>query len=109
MTKRTGITLTIAAILLVVSIFIPNLVTREVVDAQESTVTSTTATQPVTVYIIGIYDGKIAVFEEDGGNPIKIYDTYASTLPEFDRQSLDLGITVYGEEELARRIEDFTS
>lgn len=110
MTKRTGITLAIAAILTAVSAIVPSLVgERDVIAAKEETTSSITEAAQEPVYILKAYDGKLAVYLEGESAPQKIYDTFISALPEYDRALLSTGITVVGEEALARRIEDYTS
>jgi hypothetical protein len=55
------------------------------------------------------YDEKIAVFIEDSTEPAEILDVYLFSLPPADAEILQDGITVFGDENLARVIEDYTS
>lgn len=59
-------------------------------------------------YRLGIHEGYVAVYYENG--VIKdILDTPISALTEEERQRLEKGIVVTGEERLIRLLEDYTS
>ena len=60
-------------------------------------------------YTIKEYEGRIAVFENSDTNPLTIYDSYVSLLPESDRNRLKTGILVDNSQDLQRIIEDYTS
>ncbi|HOJ36483.1 MAG: hypothetical protein GXY95_06045 [Clostridiales bacterium] len=62
-----------------------------------------------TKYTVRAYEEKIAVFVEDETVPSQILDVFLFSLPPADAEILENGITVYGEESLARVIEDYTS
>lgn len=68
---------------------------------------STSSTVPV--YIIKIYEGSLAVFEEKADTPFRICDVPVSVLPKEDRQLLTEGIRVSGQSELAQVLEDYCS
>jgi hypothetical protein len=70
---------------------------------------STEVTVSNTKYTIRAYDEKIAVFIEDSTEPAEILDVYLFSLPPADAEILQDGITVFGDENLARVIEDYTS
>ena len=59
-------------------------------------------------YIMREYDGKLAVFNDDG-TVYKIYEINVELLPEYDQKILKKGIQITGEEELRARVEDYTS
>lgn len=59
-------------------------------------------------YIMGEYEGQLAIFNEDG-TLYKIYEINLSLLPEYDQKLLKNGIEIVGEDELRARIEDYTS
>lgn len=67
----------------------------------------TDATVNAATYTVGILDGRIGIRDADG----KLIDTLnvaVATLPRADRELLAAGITVYGEDELAALIEDYS-
>lgn len=61
------------------------------------------------IFIIGEYDGRLAIFLEDNAEPLEIYDTYISDLPEADRNYIQKGIRTTSLSELATYLEDLTS
>ncbi len=62
-----------------------------------------------TGYTLREYEGKIAVFSEEGSLPVSILDIDIRTLPISERQALAKGIYAANEEELNKRIEDYSS
>ena len=73
---------------------------------------NTSAEQTVTgekSFIIGIENGRVAVFREGEEKPFMVTDTYANTLPKIDRDELEKGVNVSGEKELQKAIEDYCS
>lgn len=89
---------------------------------KESSVSSTAATQSVTdnttiaetsaapLYIIGEWNGKLAVFTMPKTDmPSKVYDVYLSSLPAEEQKRLKAGIPVYDEQKLQSLLEDYTS
>ena len=59
-------------------------------------------------YIMREYDGKLAIFNDDG-TVYKIYEINVELLPEYDQKLLKDGIQITGEDELRARVEDYTS
>lgn len=74
---------------------------------KEVTLTSTTITD--TYYRISIFNDKVALFNGNLKTPYKIYDTYASSLPEEEQKKLIDGIIVFSSEDLVKLIEAYTS
>lgn len=74
----------------------------------ESNDRATKTNSEITGYTVKEYEGQIAVFTDDSDLPVKIYDTSVSSLPECDRELLQLGIPAATPEELQKIIEDFT-
>jgi len=67
-----------------------------------------TQTRPVgEEYILREYDGRIGVFRPENNEPIQVIQVYVMYLPEFDKQALQAGIRVIGEDELFGMIADF--
>lgn len=58
---------------------------------------------------LGIWQGRVAVFEEDDTQPIRVLDTPVVSLPDPDQLSLEQGIPVYSQEDLAYLLEDYGS
>ncbi len=61
------------------------------------------------IYIIGEQDGKLAIFLDGNAEPLEVYDTYVSDLPESDRSYIKKGIRVTSVADLAAYLEDLTS
>ncbi len=61
-------------------------------------------------FTLKIQDGVLVVFDvNDNLRPIIVTDIYAGTLRHFDRERLSEGITVSGEIEMQKLLEDFSS
>lgn len=63
-------------------------------------------------YVLGVYNGFVTIFSnnEEGYPEIKeITETPISSLPLEEQNKLEKGIEIYGEEELIRMLEDYTS
>lgn len=63
--------------------------------------------QPTAMYTITDYKGKLAVMKNGSSEPIAVYEVYTHLLPENDIELLRVGISVYNETELAKKLEDF--
>lgn len=59
--------------------------------------------------LLGIFEGKLALFVGKSPYPNRIYDFLIRTLPQEDRKSLSEGIEIKSEEELESLLEDFMS
>lgn len=60
-------------------------------------------------YVLREYDGAIGVFKAGVSEPVAVIDIDTRTLPERDRAALILGVYAADDEELNRRIEDYSS
>ena len=60
-------------------------------------------------WTVGIWQGRVAVFEGEGTNPIRVMETPVSALPEADRKALEAGIRVDDPVVLAGLLEDYGS
>ena len=60
-------------------------------------------------FILGIHDGKVALWKDNQSKPIKVFPYQASTLPEPDQQRLAEGVHVDSLKELYKLIEDYFS
>ena len=61
------------------------------------------------VYLLGIHDGKIALWSGDDPEPIKIFPYRASMLPDDARKQLEAGIPLDSMEDLNRLVEAYLS
>lgn len=59
------------------------------------------------VYLLGIHDGKIALWSGDDPEPLKVFPYKASMLPEADRQRLEAGIPIDSMDELRKLAEAY--
>ena len=64
--------------------------------------------QPVR-YIMRNHGGRLAVFEAQEDSPRLVFDVYINTLPEYDQELLQEGVSVEGEDALTKLIEDYIS
>ena len=82
-------------------------------ERNENKSTETPATTEQTTqyktYVVREYDGMVAVFEKHKERPVKITDTYVSSLPQGDRDNLRDGIEVNSDEKLRKLLEDLCS
>ena len=60
-------------------------------------------------YYLVEHNGKIGVFTPGISEPIMVIDVNVNTLPDHDREALENGIYARDEEELNKRIEDYSS
>lgn len=60
-------------------------------------------------YTLGVFDGKLAVFEGDSRFPMKLYDVAIAALPQDEQTRLSAGIPVSDAGALERLLEDYTS
>lgn len=59
------------------------------------------------VYLLGIKDGKIALWKGNDPEPIKIFDYSASNLPEDARKQLETGVPINSLRELRKLAEQY--
>ncbi len=60
-------------------------------------------------YIIGEYNGKVAVYKYGEMNPEEVFEVYIDSLPKNDQELLRRGIEIHNQAELLKLIEDYTS
>ena len=60
-------------------------------------------------FILGIHEGKVALWKDNGAKPIKVFPYQASLLPEADQKRLEKGIHVDSIGELRKMIQDYFS
>ena len=71
------------------------------------TPTDTAREQPYR--IIGIWEGRVAVYRPQTDTPETVYDTAVSSLPAEEQQKLREGVAVTDSATLAQRLEDYIS
>ncbi len=64
---------------------------------------------PPPAYTIGVWEGKVAVFEGADNYPMQILDTDVAGLPEEQRAQVEAGVRVEKAEKLYLILEDYTS
>lgn len=60
-------------------------------------------------FLLGIYEGKVALWKDNQKKPIKVFPYQASLLPEADQERLRQGVHVKSISELYKLIEDYFS
>ena len=60
-------------------------------------------------FLLGSHEGFIALWTTPGGDPDVIFPYSVASLPPEDQRRLEAGITLAGEEELVRLLEDYLS
>lgn len=61
------------------------------------------------VYLLGIHDGKVALWSGDDPEPEKVFPYHVSMLPKEARDHLEQGIPINSMENLNRLIEAYLS
>lgn len=60
-------------------------------------------------FVIGNWDGQVAVFEGNASYPKQVFDVYVSTLPPQEKEKILAGIPVKDADQLSVLLEDYTS
>ena len=60
-------------------------------------------------FILGIHEGRIALWKDNDPEPYKVFPYYASMLPRKDRNALKKGIYLENEDQLRQLVEDYLS
>lgn len=63
----------------------------------------------LSLYLLGIHDGKIALWSGDDPEPTKVFPYSASLLPKDARERLEDGIPIDSMEDLNRLVEAYLS
>lgn len=67
-----------------------------------------TPAHPTPLYTIGVWEGRVAVFERHQSYPKQVYDMPLTGLPYEVRQELLEGVPAHSDEELSVLLEDYT-
>ena len=60
-------------------------------------------------FLLGIYEGKVALWKDNHKEPVKVFPYEASCLPETDQERLRQGVHVDSLSELYKLIQDYFS
>lgn len=60
-------------------------------------------------FLLGIHEGRIALWKGEDPEPAKVFPFQASMLPEADQRRLEAGIRVENFGDLAKLMEDYLS
>ena len=60
-------------------------------------------------FILGVYEGKVALWKDHQKNPIKVIPYQVSMLPEADQKALEKGIKIDSLAQLHKMLEDYLS
>ena len=60
-------------------------------------------------FLLGIHEGKVALWKDGINKPVKVFPYQASLLPKADQQRLQEGVHVDSLTELRKLIEDYFS
>lgn len=60
-------------------------------------------------FLLGIHNGRIALWEDGKEKPIKVFPYSAAMLPEKDQSALKEGIRFDSKQDLLERMEDYLS
>ena len=60
-------------------------------------------------FLLGIHDGRIALWKDGSPEPVQVFPYRAAMLPREDRQALENGIPIGDDADLAQLIEDYLS
>ena len=60
-------------------------------------------------FILGVYEGKVALWKDHQKDPIKVLPYQVSMLPEADQKALEKGIHIESLSQLHKMLEDYLS
>lgn len=81
---------------------------RETTADSSKTEVSSSESEPEKT-VLGVFEGKLALFVGESPYPNIVYDFFVRNLPQEDQNRLFEGISVSSEEELSALLEDFMS
>ena len=80
-----------------------------ILDKATATPLPTVSSEEAGGYILREYNGEIGIFSSDSSVPLRIIEVKVSSLPDGDRSALSDGVYAANEDELNKRIEDYSS
>lgn len=60
-------------------------------------------------WVVGVWEGKLAVFPAGAAEPARVYEVYIASLPREERERLSAGVIAADDTALASLLEDYTS
>lgn len=78
-------------------------------DTAPRTTATTDSTRPAFPQRLGVYDGKLARFSQNGTVPLEVYEVDIATLPAEEQTRLQHGVAVTDADTLAALLENYTS
>ena len=60
-------------------------------------------------FLLGVYEGRVALWKDEQAKPYKIFPYHARILPAADRRALEEGIRFESAEDLIRILNDYLS
>ena len=60
-------------------------------------------------FLLGISEGKIALWKDGRAEPVRVFPYRAELLPEADQKALQEGIVIRNDRDLQRLLEDYLS
>ncbi len=60
-------------------------------------------------FLLGIHDGRIALWKDGVSQPLRVFPYRAEMLPLSDQQALEKGIALEDESDLVQLLEDYLS
>lgn len=60
-------------------------------------------------FILGVYEGKVALWKDHQKDPIKVLPYQVSMLPQADQKALEKGIHIESLSQLHKMLEDYLS
>ncbi len=82
---------------------------KEDTEPETKVINAETVASSEQIYVLREYNGKVASFYKGEETPIDVFNVSVDSFGEYDKQALYRGIIAYGEEELNKLIEDYTS
>lgn len=108
MTKYRAVSVVLMSILIAAVIVLCAL-SQSIQNKRAAAKTEESSTLPQVDYVLGEYEGYLAVFRGEQQKPYQVLQMPVQLLPEEDQGAIEAGIHVQTEQELRRLLEDFAS
>ena len=108
MTKYRAVSVVLMSILIAAVIVLCAL-SQSIQNKRAAVKTEESSTLPQVDYVLGEYEGYLAVFRGEQKKPYQVLQMPVQLLPEEDQGAIEAGIHVQTEQELRRLLEDFAS
>ena len=108
MTKYRAVSVVLMSILIAAVIVLCAL-SQSIQNKRAAVKTEESSTLPQVDYVLGEYEGYLAVFRGEQKKPYQVLQMPVQLLPEEDQGAIEAGIHVQTEQELRRLLDDFAS